>query len=490
MVPMDVVAVIRHKVLAEGVSIRTVARELGLSRNTVRRYARAAVVPLPRPAGVPRSSLPRESLVAAATEMWRNRRSFTAGKQQLTAARMCELLREQGHSSSTRTVRRIVEQLRHAEREVTVPLVYAAGELAQVDFFEVWVELAGSRQKAWLFVMRLMHSGRDFAMFCAQQDTTWFLAAHVAAFAHFAGIVAAVAYDNLTAAVAKVLMGAPRVLRPRFAALVAHYAFEARFCRPGEGHDKGGVESRGGHIRWQHLVPLPRGETLAQMSAQLQTRVDAQHGRDVVRTAAWMRERSALRSMGAPFDGREVRAVRLRHHATHSVAGAVYSVPSAWCGETVDLFVGIDTVTFARGDEVVCHARVSFGGRQIDYRHLLIPLSRKPQALRQVSMELVTQFGAPWPALWEALRRSHCPDEIEAARRFAPWLQQAACQGVERTSLAISTALASGVLVPAPTRVSQAGPLTQVPAALREYIVEAPDLSRYDGLGTIKAVSA
>jgi hypothetical protein len=60
-----------------------------------------------------------------------------------------------------------------------------------------------------------MHSGRDFTMLCAQQDTTWFLAAHVAAFTQFAGLVAAVAYDNLSAAVAKVLIGAPRVVRAR-----------------------------------------------------------------------------------------------------------------------------------------------------------------------------------------------------------------------------------------------------------------------------------
>jgi hypothetical protein len=53
-----------------------------------------------------------------------------------------------------------------------MPLVYGAGEVAQVDFFEVRVELAGVRQKAWLFLMRLMHSGRDFAMLCAQRDAT------------------------------------------------------------------------------------------------------------------------------------------------------------------------------------------------------------------------------------------------------------------------------------------------------------------------------
>jgi hypothetical protein len=53
-----------------------------------------------------------------------------------------------------------------------------------------WAEATGVRQKSWLFLMRLMHAGRDFAMLCAQQDTTWFLAANVAAFTHFAGIVA------------------------------------------------------------------------------------------------------------------------------------------------------------------------------------------------------------------------------------------------------------------------------------------------------------
>jgi transposase len=43
---MDLVAVIRHKVHAEGVPIREVARKLGLSRNTIRRYARAKKVPI------------------------------------------------------------------------------------------------------------------------------------------------------------------------------------------------------------------------------------------------------------------------------------------------------------------------------------------------------------------------------------------------------------------------------------------------------------
>ena len=447
---MDLVAVIRHKVHAEGVPIREVARELGLSRNTIRRYARAKRVPIDR--SLPERATPvRDGVAEAAASIWKSRRSFTAGKQRLTATRLWELLREAGHAASERTVRRLVAEFRSDEREVTVPLVYGAGEVAQVDFFEVWVELAGVRQKSWLFLMRLMHSGRDFAMLCAQQDTTWFLAAHVAAFTHFAGVIAVVAYDNLTAAVAKVLIGAPRVLRPRFAALAAHYAFEARFCRPGEGHDKGGVERRGGHIRWQHLVPIPRGSSLAEMSAALQLRLDAQHDRNDRESSHGLESapRSVLsrsRSMGGMF-ARPAPSSRDACRRRRGLLGA-----ERWCGQAVDLFVGIDTVTFALGDDTVCHRRAPFGGRCVDYRHLLVPLAEAAgastggrRARRTVRRPMA---GALESALRLALARRNrsCTASRAMARTRRPPRSRASL------ARAINAAIADGSLVSTPRR--------------------------------------
>jgi hypothetical protein len=64
-------------------------------------------------------------------------------------------------------------------------------------------------------------------------------------------------------------------LTPRFAALASHYLLEACFCRPGEGHDKGGVESRGKAVRQQVLVPIPVGPTLAVINATLLAQMDA-----------------------------------------------------------------------------------------------------------------------------------------------------------------------------------------------------------------------
>lgn len=163
-------------------------------------------------------------------------------------------------------------------------------ELAQVDFFEVLLDIANERRKAWMFLMRLMHSGRDFAWLYDRQDQIGFLDGHARAFEHFGAMPQRIAYDNLKPAVTRVLVGAERVLTARFQALASHYLFEPSFCRPATGHDKGGVESRGRAIRWQHLVPIPQGHDLngirhallaaldSALSAEQRQRFDAERG--------------------------------------------------------------------------------------------------------------------------------------------------------------------------------------------------------------------
>jgi transposase len=193
----------------------------------------------------------------------------------LTATRLHELLRAEGQRVGVTVVKEAVAEWKRQRREVFVPLTYRPGDLAEVDFFEVLVDVDGTRRKAWLFLMRLMYSGRDFAWIYERQDQISFLDGHVRAFAHFEGVPARVAYDNLRAAVVRILVGGARTLTPRFAALASHYLLEACFCRPGEGHDKGGVESRGKAVRQQALVPIPVDPTLAGINAALLAQMDA-----------------------------------------------------------------------------------------------------------------------------------------------------------------------------------------------------------------------
>jgi transposase len=220
MLGMDQVFVVRHKVLVEGRSARDVAQELGISRNTVRRYVEGA-----EPV---RTSPQRERPVLAAVRgridaLLEESPRWTGGKQRLTATQLHRMIVAEGHQVGVTLVKECVAEWKRQRQEVFVPLVYRPGDLGEVDFFEVLVDVAGKRRKAWMFLMRLMHSGRDFAWLYDRQDQVSFLDGHVRAFAHFGAVPLRLVFDNLRAAVVKVLVGAERKLTRRFEALAAHY---------------------------------------------------------------------------------------------------------------------------------------------------------------------------------------------------------------------------------------------------------------------------
>jgi transposase len=95
-------------------------------------------------------------------------------------------------------VREILAERRRAAAEVFVPLVHRPGDEAQVDYFDVLVDVAGERRRAWIFLLRLMHGGRDFVWLYERQDQVSFLDGHVRAFEALGGVPRRVVCDNLT----------------------------------------------------------------------------------------------------------------------------------------------------------------------------------------------------------------------------------------------------------------------------------------------------
>ena len=406
---MDQVHVVRHKVLVEGRSQRAVARELGLARVTVRKYLEQAA-PVRKAEAAPRPRPVWDAVAERVQALLAESVRWTGGKQRLTATRLHELLVAEGHRVGVTVVKDAVAEWKRQRREVFVPLTYRPGDLAEVDFFEVLVDVDGTRRKAWLFLMRLMYSGRDFAWIYERQDQISFLDGHVRAFAHFDGVPARVAYDNLRAAVVRILVGGARTLTPRFAALASHYLLEACFCRPGEGHDKGGVESRGKAVRQQALVPIPVGPTLAVIN-------DDAAGADGCAARHQARcgrpdDRRALRRGAAPVPARPDAVRAGGDDVRHGVAARAGAARGRG-------LLGAESLGRARSrrahrrddrddrrprrDARLLHPRKRFGQRSIDYRHYLSELARKPQAVRQVLPDLLRDLGDPFPAIWDQL---------------------------------------------------------------------------------------
>jgi transposase len=482
---MDQVHVVRYKVLVEGQSVRRVAREMGISRNTVRKYLKVSE-PMRHEQGA-RARPVLEKVAPRIDELLEEWSTRTTPKQRITGTRLHQQLIEEGCKVGITTVREYLHEKRRQKEEVYIPLVHRAGDEAQVDFFQVTVEEDGIRRKVWKLVMRLMYSKRDFVWLYDHCDQLAFLDGHVRAFVYFGGVPKRVVYDNLTAAV-KVRVGLKRELTKRFQALVSHYLFEPCFARPGEGHDKGGVEARGKGIRLQHLTPIPRGQTLSAIAEDLLAAVEKAGERKVDREGKsvvdrFAKEADKLRALPQwPFEARLVKLVQVSKQALVRIDGAQYSVPSHWARLEATAYVGVEDIRITCYKEEVTVTKQRRGARQVAYRHYLQELAHKPQAVRQVAPELLTELGEPYGRLWKVLACTH--GEREGARVLAKILAAVLDYGEQAVGQAIDQALASGrqdLLVLAP-RLHQTAKQVEVPVALQGYAIEAGCAADYDAL--------
>ena len=479
---MDRVHVIRHKREHEGLSIRAIARDLGVSRNTVRKYLDGDGEPQRQEAGKrpqPVLDAVRERIDELVREWgWR-----TTPKQRVTGTLVHQRLRAEGYQVGSTTVRAYLAEQRRVRQEVYVPLPWRPGEAAQVDFFEVTVEVAGQRRPAWMFVLHLMYSGRDFAWLYERCNQVAFLDGHVRAFGHLGGVVRRCIYDNLKAAVKRRLgLGRERELSGRFLALCSHYVIEPCFARPGQGHDKGGVEARGKNVRLQHLTPIPCGASLAEIAGRLVEQLDAaaatrrsRQGGNVAQR--FEEERAALRALPErSFEARQVELVTVSRQALVRVDGAQYSVPGHWNSSQATAYVGVADIVLEWREERITTTKQPRGSRTVRYRHYLDELAAKPQAVRQVAPELMAELGAPYEQLWRLLSTRY--GELEAARVVAKLVGAIVEHGEQLVAETLSAALAAPP--PAPSAPRQ--PPATVPAALQRYHVEATPAAAYDAL--------
>jgi transposase len=482
MLRMDQVHVIRHKVLVEGRTIRSVAREMRVGRNTIKKY-----LELPEPVRVVRQEKPSpvKELVAPRieeiVEQWRGR---TTPKQRITGTRIHRQLVEEGYQVGITTVRDYLREKRREQAEVFIPLVHRPADEAQVDFFEVTVEEGDHRRKAWKFVMRLMYSGKDFVWLYDRADQLSFLDAHVRAFSYLGGVPRRVVYDNLAAAVKKIIGGSSeRELTERFGALVSHYLFEPCFARPGEGHDKGGVEGRGKGIRLAHLTPVPRGETLSEISEVLLREVEMAFTSEQL----FEEERSHLRGLPErPFEARRIELVSVSRRSTVRIEGATYSVPSQWASLRATAYVGVEDIKLVCRGQTEIYPRERKGAKKIRYRHYLSELARKPQAVRQVVPELIGELGEPYGKLWEMLGERY--GEKEASRVLSRILGAVVDHGEGPVADALQAALCRGRcdLLSLAKHLDERGDRQPrsvvVPEALSAYQVQSANVTDYDEL--------
>lgn len=349
-----------HALHQLGWGSKRIAAELGIARNSVRRYLRG---------GAAAETQTRPGAWTLDAEQRAMAQQLLDGPAEGNAAVVRQLLAEQQIDVPTRTLQRNLarhRQARRAAEAATVRFETAPGHQMQIDFGEKWVAIAGARTKVYFFVAVLGFSRRLFVRASLSQRQDDWREGLAAAFRAFGGVTQRILIDRAGALVVGEDRESGTVrLHPAFAAFCKDWGVEVSACRPYRARTKGKTESGVGYVK-RNAIAGREFASFAQLEAHLATWMHAADRRDHGTTHEGpderfeREERAALRPLPSP--AMPVRERRLGRRVASDCYVDVdtirYSVPHALVGRTLDVLVGDhDVVIFDRRLEVARHAR-------------------------------------------------------------------------------------------------------------------------------------
>jgi len=440
---------VRRAVRVEGRSQRAVAREFGISRETVRKMLEYAVPPgYQRQQPIKRPKLgPWLGVIDAILKDDKQR----PAKQRHTAKRIFERLKaEHGFTGGYTIVKDYVHTSTLRGQEMFVPLAHPAGE-AQVDFGEAMVFIAGVERKAHYLAMDLPHSDDCFVTAFPAETTEAFLEGHVRAFAYFGGVPTRILYDNTKIAVARILGGEERQRTRAFSELQSHYLFADKFGRPAKGNDKGKVEGLVGYARRNFMVPIPRMSSWEELNAHLeeqcrQRRERRLRGHTETIGERFERDRAAMLPLpAAPYEACEKIAGRVSSLSLVRYRGNDYSVPTQYGHRQVWVKGYVHEVMIACAGEVIARHPRSYEREAVvfDPLHYLALLEQKTRALDQAA----PLAGWQLPECFAQLRRLlEARLKKHGSREYVQVLRLLEIFAIEEVTQAIEDALQLGTI--------------------------------------------
>jgi transposase len=233
-------AEIRRLFFAEHWPVNTIAAQLGVHHDTVRRAVESERFIRPGTQVRPSALDPDKTFIVATLEQYPRRR----------ATRRWVMVRDRGYPGSAKQVERYVRTVRPAARaEAYLRLDTLAGEQAQVDWGNFGPIRVGSTTRLLsCFVFVLSWSRACYARFALDQTLESFLRGHVEAFAALQGVPRTILYDNLKSVVLE-RVGDHIRFHPRVLELAGHYHFAPQPCAVARGNEKEYLEGAWGILR-------------------------------------------------------------------------------------------------------------------------------------------------------------------------------------------------------------------------------------------------
>lgn len=448
---MDIIYEIRRRHSVQKQTITAIARDMGISRPTVRKHLNT--VEEPKYERLQPAS-PKLGQFAEQLTQWLLEESKLPRPRRRSAHRLFEGLQEIGYIGAYDSVQRFVKRWKSGNTgpkltEAFVPMLFQPGDACQFDWSQEQVELGGIMQTIKVAHFRMAYSRQMFVAAYPRETQEMVLDAHSRAFAFFGGVPARLIYDNLKTVVDTVYVGKERQFNRRFLTLANHYLFEPVACTPASGWEKGQVENQVGNVREWLFTPLARFASFAKLNDWLATRckelAQRSHPTQSQRTiaACFADEQPLLRPVTAHFDGYVEQMMRVSSTCLVRVDRNRYSVPASVAGQAVSVRTTADQIrVVAHGEVIAAHPRV-LGRDQLicDPWHYLPVLEKKPGALRNGAPFVTWDLPIPIQTVRDRILKQPKGD-----RAFVELLMMAGEAGLDALTVACEMTLECGVV--------------------------------------------
>ena len=416
MLKVDQYSFIRTAHRVYGKKIKQIARETGHSKNTIKKVLRGEYSGYKARVKQP---YPVLGAYCKIIDKWLEEDKQRPKKQRHTAVRVYHRLKvEHDFQGAETTVRRYVREaklrLGVSSPQVFIPCDPQVGVEAEVDWGRCHAILGGEQTLLKVFCMRSKYSGKHFVRCypCERQQALF--DGHIHAFAFFGGVFPVLIYDNLTTAVQRVLRGKKRVLQESYDKFRGYYNFTPRFCNPGQGHEKGGVEGLVGYARRNYMVPIPEAETLEALNEKLlqDCLSYGNHrlaGREHSVNELYEAESQYLIPLpDIGFSNLETSSGKVDKYSTVIIDKNRYSVPTVYGYFKVNVVVHVDHVEIFYGSKKIASHQRFYGNNKwsLEPEHYLELIQQRPQAFD--SARPIRQWRNSWPICLERLLDRFC----------------------------------------------------------------------------------
>lgn len=362
--------------------IGTIARQLYVHHNVVRRVLRQANIPMS--ALIPRKSMidPFLPFIIEALSKYPT----------LTASRLYNMVRERGYPGVENHFRDLISL--HRPRPLTeayLRLRTLPGEQAQVDWGHFGHILIGKEKRPLMaFVMVLSFSRKIFLQFHLNARMANFLSGHEAAFNAFQGVPKVLLYDNLKSAVLERQGDAIR-FHPTLLAFSAYYRFEARPVAVARGNEKGRVERAIRYVRdnffsartWTNLEDL-NNQAIAWSEGIAADRPCPGDPSVSVRQVFDQEKEKLYKLPDNPYPCEERVEVKVGKTPYVRFDLNDYSIPHTHIRRTLTVIATSEIITIVDGNTVLAqHTRCYDRGQQIEQEKHIKELTQEKHKARQ-----------------------------------------------------------------------------------------------------------